>query len=226
MQRQVLSPRVRSPRSITGLLLFLLFLSSLASTSQAQSGRRPPKQPKSPDPFPQKQQEPPVEQSSEQNSKSQIPVKVVWYSQDITSSSIYTRIVQEACLERLSQSRAVKASAASEMNRKQASDSAKGSSDTYVLWFELQVDATSSDRIGYVPPQYLYVRYEVFTPGTGKTKTSGHVYQRPRGPGGVPLPVPPPNTPAGAEYSLRYAGREVADRLLDTLGLPPPADRH
>src|SRR5206468_538044 len=104
-----------------------------ASISQAQSGRRPPKQPKSPDPFPTKQEEPPVK-PSEQNSIPQIPVKVVWYLQNVGISSYYPRIVEEGCLEQLSRAGAVKASAARDLNRKQASDIAKASTDTYVLW--------------------------------------------------------------------------------------------
>lgn len=210
-----------SPRRTAAFLGFLLLL-GVASVSQAQSGRRPPKQPKSPDPIPSKQEEPPVTPPSEQNSKPQIPVKVVWHQQSIASSTIYTRIVQDGCLERLSESGAVKASATADLNRKQAIDIAKGSADTYVLYFELEADVADTERagIGSIPPQYLYVRYEVFTPGTGKATTSGHVYQRSRGPGGMPLPVPGPQTTSSAEYSLRYAGSEMADRLLDALGLP------
>lgn len=214
------------PRSIAGLCLSILLLLSVASISQAQSGRRPPKRSEALDPLPPKQEEPPAKPSSDQNSKSQIPVRVVWHLQNINTSTIYARIVEDGCLERLSQSGSVKATPAEDLNRKQASDIAKGSTDTYVLWFELEIDIADSERAGMggVPPQYLTVRYEVFTPGTGKTKTSGRVYQRPRGPGGAPIPLP--RTNGSAEYSLRYAGREIADRLLDTLSLPRPSERH
>lgn len=226
MQHQLSAFRWLSARRMATLFTCAVLLMSLSSFSLAQSGRRPPKQPKSPEPLPPKQEEPPVKSSSDQNSKPQIPVKVIWYLQSISISSIYPTIVQEGCLEQLKRSGAVKAIAERDLNRKQAIDIAKGSTDTYVLWYELDTDLSDGDpgRIGSVPPQYLKVRYEVFTPGTGKTKTAGHVYQRPRGPGGVPLPVP--GTPASAEYSLRYCGREMADRLLDTLNLPHPSDRH
>jgi hypothetical protein len=121
---------------------------------------------------------------------------------------------------------AVKPIAGAEMNRKEAIDIAKASTDTYVLWFELDVDAIDAGRtMGSVPPQYLYVNYAVFTPGTGKTRTSGHVYQRQRGPAGMPLPVPGPQTGSSADYSLQYAGREMADRLLDALSVSHPTDR-
>lgn len=214
------------PRHIAMLCIFGLLLLSVVSISQAQSGRRPPKQPTSPDPLPPKQDEPPVKPSSQdQNSTSQIPVKVAWFLQNVNTSSIYSRIVEDGCLDRLSQSGSVKASPTKELNRKQAIDIAKGSTDTYVLWFELEIDYADSQRdgLGGTQPQYLYVRYEVFTPGTGKTKTSGHVFQRPRGPGGVPIPLP--RTTGGAEYLLRNCGREMADRLLDALSVARPPER-
>jgi hypothetical protein len=214
-------------RSSLAALLMLVLLSGTTLNSHAQSGRRPPKPPTSPDPLPPKQEEPPIKPSTDQNSKSQIPVKVIWYLRNVNFSTFYARIVQDGCLERLSQARSVNPTTGAEANRKQAIDMAKASTDTYVLWYEFDLEIPDTDRytVGAVPPQYLYVRYEVFTPGTGKRKTAGSIYQRPRGPGGVPLPIPGPRTTGAAEYSLRYAGREMADRLLDTLGLPRPADR-
>ena len=218
------SSSVRSSlRSIVAIAVFVLIFANSAPISQAQSGRRPPKRPTSPDPLPPKQEEPPIKPSSEQDSSSKIPVKVVWQLSHIGSSTIYSRTVQESCLERLSQSGSVRPSTASdEKNRKEAIDIAKASTDTYVLWFELEVDMGYRDRsgIGNIPPQYLAVRFEVYTPQTGKTKTSGRVYQRPQGPGG--LPIPGTGTSGSAIYSLAYAGREMADRVFDTLGVARP----
>jgi hypothetical protein len=223
MRHRTFCTRCSTPSIAAAILVCILLLLSAAPISEAQSGRRPPKRPTSPDPLPPKADEPPVKPSSDQNSAPKIPVKVVWYLSYIGSSTIYSRTVQEACLERLSQSGSIKATtAADEMNRKQAIDMAKASADTYVLWFELEVDSAYGDRsgIGTVPPQYLTVRFEVYTPTTGKTKTSGHIYQRPQGPGGLPLPGP--GTSGSAIYSLGYAGREMADRVLDTLGVARP----
>src|SRR5215467_3233908 len=70
--------------------------------------------------------------------------------------------------------------------------------------------------------QSFYVNYVVFAPGADKTKASGHVYQRNRGAGGVPYPGQSPRTSSSAEYSLKYAGRETADRVLDSLGILGP----
>jgi hypothetical protein len=132
-----------------------------------------------------------------------------------------SNIVMDGFMERIQTSNAVKARTGRDMNRKEASDYAKSSADTYVVLIQLDVDPAYSnrDRMGYVDPASLYVDYVVFTPGTGKTKSSGHVYQRRGVTGGSPLPGPMPRTTAGAEYSLRYAGRETADRVLDALGL-------
>jgi hypothetical protein len=206
-----------------GLSICILLLLSSAPISEAQSGRRPPKRPTSPDPLQPKPEEPPIKPPSDNTSAPRIPIKVVWNHSYISSSTIYSRTVQEACLERLSQSGSVRATtAADEMNRKEAIDLAKASTDTHVLWFELEPDSVYGNRggIGSVPPQYLTVRFEVFTPTTGKTKTGGHIYQRPQAPGGLPLPGP--GSSGSAIYSLGYAGREMADRVLDTLGIGRP----
>jgi hypothetical protein len=223
MRQSIQRIRCLAPRAAAAMLVCLLLLLSAAPISQAQSGRRPPKRPTSPDPLPPKSEEPPIKPSSDQSSTPKIPVKVVWHLSYVSSSTIYTRNVQDGCLDRLSQSGSIKpTTAANDMNRKQASDMAKASADTYVLWFELDVDSAYNDRsgIGSVPPQYLTVRFEVFTPATGKTKTTGNIYQRPHGPGGLPLPGP--GTSGSAYYSLEYAGREMADRVFDALGVARP----
>ena len=216
--------RRSTPRTVAAFLFCILLLVSSAPFSPAQSGRRPPKQPKTPDPLPQKSEEPPIKPpSSDQNSTPKIPVKVTWHLARFNTSTIYSRAVQEGCLDRLGKSGSIKPTAAAdELNRKEAIDAAKGSTDTYVVWFELELDMRYDDRsgIGVVPPQYLNVRFEVFTPGTGKSKTSGVIYQRPQGPGGIPLPGP--GTSGSAIYSLGYAGREMADRVFDTLGVSRP----
>src|SRR5258707_1121476 len=104
------------------------------------------------------------------------------------------------------------------MNRKEAIDTAKASADTYVVWFQLEPDPAYNDRsgIGSIPAQCLVVSFYLFTPTTGKIKASGHVYQqRSVGPGGLPIP----GSGTNGYYSLEYAGREMANRVLATLGL-------
>jgi len=222
--RSNLSHRV----TIALLLAAAVLLMSHGSSASGQSGRRPPKKIESPDPLPPKQEEPPIK-PPEDKSKSRIPIKVAWYLRDVMDSSMLAHVVQSGCLDRLAQSNSVSATPTDDVNRKQASDMAKASTDTYVLWFEFEYDTGSLRQPpGGLDPsraQQMSVRYEVFAPGTGKSKTSGHLFQRVRTPGGVPLPIPSPGSTAAVEYSFRYMGREMADRLLDALNLPHPADR-
>lgn len=211
----------RRRRNLALPLLSLVLLVVTAFGAAAQSGRKPPKPPKSPDPLPSKQEDPPIAQPSEQKSTPKIPVKVVWQSYTVASSSMYARSVQESCLDELTKSGSVTASTtAKELNRKEAMDIAKASADMYVVWFQLEPDPAYNDRsgVGSVPAQYLMVSFYVFTPTTGKTKASGRVYQRPVGPGGLPIP----GSGTNGYYSLEYAGREMADRVLATLGIGRP----
>src|SRR5262245_29617606 len=175
MQHRVSLIRHSTRRIAVATMITLLLLVISTPISLAQSGRRPPKRPTSPDPLPPKQEEPPIKPSSGPDESSKIPAKVVWYLSSVASSSVYARTVQEACLEPWSQPGSIRATASyDEKNRKEAVDLAKASSDTYVVWFELEPDMAYNDRggIGSVPPQYLTVRFEVYTPTTGKTKTS------------------------------------------------------
>jgi hypothetical protein len=214
--------------TIAALLVSCVTFSGNGSPYESQSGRRPPKKIESPDPLPPKPEEPPIK-PPEDKSKSRIPIKVAWYLRDVMDSSMLAHVVQSGCLDRLAQSNSVSATPTDDVNRKQASDMAKASTDTYVLWFEFEYDTGSLRQPpGGLDPsraQQMSVRYEVFAPGTGKSKTSGHLFQRVRTPGGVPLPIPSPGSTAAVEYSFRYMGREMADRLLDALNLPHPADR-
>ncbi|HXG93622.1 MAG TPA: hypothetical protein VNN73_14855 [Blastocatellia bacterium] len=219
------SKRFSAASRLIVLLLCALFVASVSNVAQAQSGRRIPKRPASPDPLPPKTDEPPIEPAKPKDDKPLIPVLVVRYQSDISVSSIYPNIVAEGCFERLKDSASVKPTLGRELNRKQASDEAK-TANTNVVWIELQADMIDRQRYGgFIDPSYLYVNYVVFEAGTGKTKTSGHVYQRNRAVGGVPVPGRMPGTTAAAEYNLKYAGRETADRVLDALDLPHPPER-
>jgi hypothetical protein len=127
-------------------------------------------------------------------------------------------------MERTQKAAAVKVRTGKEMNRKEAIDAAKASKDTYVVWFQLQQDRADTEHANTSVlggnPYGLYVDYFIYEPGTGKTKAAGHVYQRTnRGVGGAPWPAPTPRTTGAAEYSLRYAGVEFAERVLDTLNV-------
>ena len=211
-----------SPRRAGGLLLCALLMLNVIPLAEGQSGRRVPKRPTAPDPLPPTSSEPPIQppnQQSSQNEKNRIPVLVVKYLPNISSSSMAGNIVIEGFLERMQRAATVKVRAGKDMNRKEASDYAKSSEDNYVVWLQLQSD-TASGMGGYEDPNDLYVDYVVFTPGTGKSKTSGHVYQRTRG------AIQMPRTTSGAEYTLRRAGAETAERVLSSLGQAGPPIIH
>jgi hypothetical protein len=216
--------RLLSPHRIASLFLCALFLLGVVAIAEGQSGRRVPKRSTAPDPLPPAQSEPPITPPSPQNEKLATPILLAMYRPDVGSSSIYARVVIDGFMERTQKTAGVKVRTGKEMNRKEAIDAAKASKDTYVVWFQLQQDRVDNEHpstsvIGG-DPFTLYVDYYIYEPGTGKTRASGHVYQRTnRGVGGAPWPVPNSRSTGAAEYSLRYAGVEFAERVLDTLNL-------
>jgi hypothetical protein len=217
----VLRARLRRPVS---LLLFALLLVTAASLAQAQSGRRIPKQPDSTERNLPSQPEPPIQQSTPKETAPRLPILAVKNLQTVAGSSILTNIVLEGCLEELKQSGAVQVSSGRDKNRKEASDYAKASKDTYVVLIQLESDTGDIDRVGALGgnSRSLYVSYTAFAPGTGKIKTQGHVYQgQSRGPIGIPIP----GSTASLDYELRRCGREVADRVLEALNLARPQRR-
>ena len=216
--------RLLSPRRIASLFLCALFLLNVVAIAEGQSGRRVPKRPTAPDPLPPAQSEPPINPPSPQNDRVAIPLLLAMYRPDVGSSAIYARVVVDGFMERTQKAAAIKVRTGKEMNRKEAIDAAKASKDTYVVWFQLQADVAGAQHprttISGGDPFSLYVDYFVYEPGTGKVKSAGHIYQRTnRGVGGAPWPVPNSRSTGAAEYSLRYAGVELAERVLDTLNL-------
>jgi hypothetical protein len=203
-------------RSSVSFLLFALLLVTAASFAQAQSGRRIPKQPGSTERNSPSEPEPPAQQPTPKESAPRLPILAVKNLQTVGSSSIFTDIALGGCLEELKQSTAVEVSSGRDKNRKEASDYAKASKDTYVVLIQLESD--TFDTMGGNPGSF-YVSYVVFAPGTGKIKTQGHIYQgQSRGPVGVPIP----RSTASIEYELRRCGREAADRVLDALNIAQP----
>jgi hypothetical protein len=203
---------------LAGVAFVGLWILVLSSGVLAQSGRKLPD-------FGDKKSAPPPaapEPTPEPTSRpDKTPIVVTSYLADITSggSSILTRVVSDGLIERLNQSSQFSVTREQEMNRKEASDRAKGMSDGYVVWFQLETDL---NRTGGMGPQYdsqLYVSFIIYKPGTGKILTQGHVYQRPVGTaGGGPLPAPTGGTQI--EYRMQRAGRETAERVLQALGKP------
>ena len=223
LANKALANRFFAPRRMAGLFLCAFLILGVISAAGGQSGRRPPKRPTSPDPLPPAPSEPPIAQPSTQDKKSgATPILLAKSLYDIVfSSEIYLNAVVEGFMDRIQKTPSVKVQASSkQMNRKEAIDAAKASEDTYVVWFQLRNDSSPAVNSDVRYGQDLYVEYSIFSPSTGKSRTSGHIYQRStRGVGGAPWPVPNPRTTSPAEYTLRYSGVELAERVLDSLNL-------
>ena len=221
----VLRRRPDGWRSALTLCVGIILISS--SFAQAQSGRRPPKRSESEGVQRPSEPDPPVKPSSPKESdKDRLPVLVA-ESNSYFSSYYYSDYVADACTARLKQAPTlIVEKSEREMNRKEASDAAKAPNPRLVVLLELTSERTGYDRRrdrGYYPDDVV-VTYTIFEQETGKLKTSGRVYARRAGTrvGGVGIPLPvPADGPAAAEYMLKQAGRETAERVLDVLGAIP-----
>src|SRR5262245_5016014 len=218
MEKQQLSHRVLAGSRLLSVSLIGLWIFIVSIGVAGQSGRKLPDlgdktnspAPPAPEPAP-----------TPATRREKTPLVITSHLSDIVfSSSILTREVSDALIERLNEAAVFSVTREQEMNRKEASDRAKGMSDGYVVWFQLE---TGLDQVGGVGPNndsQLYVSFIIYKPVTGKVLSQGHVYQRPYGtPGGGPLPSPTGGTQI--EYRLRRAGRETAERVLQALGKPP-----
>jgi hypothetical protein len=111
------------------------------------------------------------------------------------------------------------------MNRKEASDLAKAATDTHVLWLEWDFDRMGSSSSNQ-SQNNSYINFYLYTPGTGKIKTSGRVhpgdYRARTGVGGVGIPLPIPNSAASLDLMLKESGREIAQRVIDSLNIGRP----
>ena len=223
--------KLSAPNRALTLFVCAIVILGIAGAAEAQSGRRIPKRPTTSDPIPPKESDPPpvVKPEDKKSDKPLVPILVAKHLNDIVySSNIYLDVVLSGFLERMSKATGVKVEpTGKDLNRKEAHDAAASSQDRYVVWFTLVTDNPNTGMASPYPDSpatasYLYIDFVLFSPATGKTKSSGHVYQRQRGSG---LPIP---TSGGTvEYNLRYAGMEFAERILDSLdftstGTTPP----
>ena len=206
------------------LLSMFLLPVLLAITVGAQSGRRLPNQKSQPSAPPlskgEAAEKKPGEKKDDKKVGGGVPVLISYSSYTLSTSHFYTTMVVGACAERLKEAGGVDVQVGGEMNRKQASDLARNSSDTYVVLLQLENDSarsSDSDWNAAGDPRYLLVSYTVFEPKTGKSKTSGRAYPR----SSVTDPLSLPQTRQGSELRLKLAAEEAADRILRFLGLSP-----
>ena len=215
-----MKPGVYSARPV--FVLLSLAFATLIGVAQGQSGRRLPNKSQPPAETSSASTTPAEEPSPAKPDKPKQQLLVTRYSNDI-SSNYYSDLVTRACLDRLKEAAFTSVSLGREMNRKQASDFAKGTTDTHVLWIEWTYDGMPNQQ---TEQSSLDINFVVFTPGTGKIKTSGRVhpgdYRNRTGVGGVGIPLPIPNSAAALEYMLKESGREIADRVIASLNIGRP----
>jgi hypothetical protein len=206
---------------IFGLAIILL----TSGFAEAQSGRRPPKKTESEGVQRSSETVPEIKPEAKQPEKERTPVLIVKANSYFNTFYVADYIV-EGCAARLKQAASLQiAKSTKDMNRKEASDAAMAPTIRYVVFLDITSERMRYGRQTRGQDQIddVVIDYTIFSPGTGKVKSSGRVYQmRPRSTvGGVGVPLPVPNGPAAAEQSLRQAGRDVADRVISSLGALP-----
>src|SRR6185295_3513596 len=120
------------------LLLSVLILVTASNAIHAQSGRRPPKQPSATDPKPPPQPEPPIQTASRADTTPRVPIHAVKNVISVGMSTISSNAALDGCLEELKHSSSVDVSSGEDKTRKEASDFAKASKDTYVMLIQLE----------------------------------------------------------------------------------------
>ncbi|HEV7859022.1 MAG TPA: hypothetical protein VGO91_10440 [Pyrinomonadaceae bacterium] len=102
------------------------------------------------------------------------------------------------------------------MRRRDAIERAKKETESYVVLLQVETEnLNSGGGVGQVNSNDLLVSYIIFSPVTGKIKSSGRVYVRSsRSILGGRLP-----TGRVADSQLYQAGRETADRVISALNL-------
>jgi hypothetical protein len=102
------------------------------------------------------------------------------------------------------------------MGRREAIERAKKETESYVVLLQVETEyLNSGGGAGQVNSNDLLVSYSIYSPGTGKIKSSGRVYVRSsRSILGGRLP-----TGRVADSQLYQAGRETADRIISALNL-------
>jgi len=201
----------------TTALSLPLICSLMIVAFASQSGRRLPNQNPPPKTSDSKNKEEEKQDEGSRPDRLRTPLAIVNYLSNATMSSFPAEAVSEACAQRLKKSGAFTISMGREANRKQASDMAKNSPDTFVLWLNHEIEGPYDPRTtipGRVDNRNYFINYVLYAPVTGKSRTDGRIYLR----GGVGVPLP------GSGGTLRTvydrAGYDIADRILNIFNAP------
>jgi hypothetical protein len=210
------------PRSLA--LLFvpgLLVICALAV--MAQSGRRAPKSSPLPAPTPESSPTPTATKSPE---KPPLPLIVGIDTHDSFSGIplYFNGSVLESCVDRLREGHSVSVEVASrDLGRGEAVKRAKAEKEGYVVLLQLRLDGMGAS--GNATLSDVYVEYFVFAPTTAKQIASGRTYQQAYRNRGVVIGPGSSGNAVYAEYRLKQAAREAAERILHEVHISPPAGR-
>lgn len=202
-------------RFITTLALLILAL--CASSVQAQSGRRQTKPPPAA-PIPTPTPEPtPIPKKDETDPELGFLVASDIHTAHGSIPLSYHSAAQRGCADRLrSKSSAVVDAPQRDMNRGEAIEKAKSSTNTYVVLLTLVYDmmARTYDDI--------QLDFLVLAPGTAKVVLTGRSYLNSLRKG--PIVVGPGRSTSGLyrEAWFEQAGEDAADRILKKLNLGKP----
>lgn len=205
-------------RPSLSLLFSFLCLLSFCSMGEAQSGRRVKRPDSSASPAP--AIEPAPAQQAPAASKPEPPKQKLIAGMDDLGRSInipqyMSSAVWDGFMDRFRKFSSLRVTTEN-MRRRDAIERAKKETESYVVLLQVETESLNSGGgMGQVNSDDLLVSYTIFSPVTGKIKSSGRVYVRSsRSILGGRLP-----TGRVADSQLYQAGRETADRVISALNL-------
>jgi hypothetical protein len=213
------SLRTRHSLPLATIILILLF-AICSITALAQSGRRAPKSPSVPAATPEPSPTPTAKKSLD---KPALPLIVGIDRQGLFANIplyFYDTVLQ-SCADRLRDEPSVSVQTGSrDVSRGEAVKRAKAEKEGYVVLLDLRVDAYGGSSNADL--SQIYIEYFIFAPQTAKQVSSGRVYQQAyRNRGGIPFPTSGRGNASLAEYRLKQAARDAAERILGAVHVSP-----
>jgi hypothetical protein len=220
--------RMRLNSSSFLLFASLLMFLAVPCATQAQSGRRTAtgKGSATPAPSPAPTATPPPAQAGPPIRPQHSLLVLSDISQNLYFSVPFPERVQTWVTKRLRESPVLEVASGDRANRSEAIKRAKASAGSFVLFIRLDETGSSPAMTGTRGANLddVSISYSLFSPVTGKAKSSGVVYLSQRntiiggGPGST-LPLCYPNV-RGTDYILLQASLEIASRIMAALNIP------
>ena len=200
--------------------VFLLVI-ILATPIFAQSGR--PTRKNSPAPTPEPTPSPVQPKTEKAAEQIQILLGIDRLNVYDNPPSYISKIVFEACIERLNHAREVAIIPMTDpISRQEAIKTAKLQTEKHVVWLEVGNNASETGRSSPEDAAEFFVGYIIFEPQTAKVKKGGR--RRHRTDQGENGEILRPDTPRGmrnADRVYKEAGYAAAERILEIFGVSP-----